>query len=215
MITYERRTTADEVELRGQDGSHAVLNGYASMFGSYSRNLGGFVERIDPKAFTKTIQEQDVRSLFNHDPSMMLGRIGAGTLRLSVDERGLAYENDLPNTTLGRDVAELISRGDIMGSSFGFRAVADSWGLTEDKYPLRTVTECSLRDIGPCTFPAYEATEGALSTLAARAELDIVEVRSLADEDHLYQVIEHLQSIDDIGRETPTELVTVRRRRVF
>src|SRR5688572_16918348 len=62
----------------------------------------------------------DARALFNHDPNMLLGRAGAGTLRLSTDARGLRYEIDIPDTTVGRDVATSIARGDLAGSSFAF-----------------------------------------------------------------------------------------------
>jgi hypothetical protein len=42
---------------------------------------------------------------------------------VSADDHGLHYEIDLPDTTLGTDVAELLRRGDISGSSLGFRNI--------------------------------------------------------------------------------------------
>ena len=59
---------------------------------------------IAPGAFRKTIQESDVRALFNHDPNFVLGRNKAGTLRLYEDGDGLGYEVDLPDTQAARDV---------------------------------------------------------------------------------------------------------------
>lgn len=215
-MNYERRSIADTVEIRDDSGGHGPqIVGYASMFNSESRNLGGFVETIGEAAFNKTIQEQDIRSLFNHDPSNVLGRMGAGTLKLQVVEgRGLQYVNDLPDTTLGHDVRTLIERGDIVGSSFGFKAMHDSWSLNADNVPVRHVTELSCRDVGPCTFPAYEGTEGALSSLAGRSMLPIEELRSLADTGHLYEVVNHLMTMgDDEGRATTP--VAHKRRRVF
>ena len=78
------------------------------------------------------------------------------------DDKGLRYEIDLPATTLGHDVAALLRRGDISGSSFGFRTITDEWATTEDGYPLRTLTEVALRDVGPVTFPAYSDSEASI-----------------------------------------------------
>ena len=113
-MSTERRTANDAVELRSE-GETAVAIGYAAVFNSLSSNLGGFTERIDKGAFTKTLKEADTRAMWNHDPNHLLGRVSAGTLRLAEDDHGLRYEIDLPNTTLGRDVAELLRRGDVTG----------------------------------------------------------------------------------------------------
>ena len=139
-MNYERRTSNGTVELR-EEGETLTAVGYAAVFDSTSQNLGGFVERVAPNSFRKTIQETDVRALFNHDADSLLGRSGNGTLRLMEDDHGLRYEVDLPNTTLGRDVAELLKRGDLNGSSFGFRTISDTWTQTDDGYPLRILNE--------------------------------------------------------------------------
>ena len=56
-----------------------------------------------------------MRALFNHERGALLGRTCSGTLRLSEDGTGLRYEIDLPDTTVGRDVAALLERGDLTG----------------------------------------------------------------------------------------------------
>lgn len=207
----ERRTTPGPlalIELR-DEGDHPVAVGYASVFETLSQNLGGFVERVAPGAFTKTIQEQDVRALWNHDPSSLLGRLGAGTLRLSEDKKGLRFEVDLPPTTLGRDVQALLQRGDVNGASFGFRAVEDDWGLTSDDFPLRTLTSVALRDVGPVTFPAYTSTEAALRSLAEARSLDVHDLLEAADHGELRNLI--VPSDLDGGRPPATPAVLVRR----
>ena len=98
-MPIERRTANEGVELR-EEGDTLTAIGYASVFDSLSQNLGGFVERVAPGAFRSTLNQADVRALFNHEPDHLLGRSGNGTLRLSEDERGLRYEVDLPATTL-------------------------------------------------------------------------------------------------------------------
>lgn len=188
----ERRTFTNGVEYRQAD-SGDVAFGYAALFEKRTHSLPGFVEEVRSGAFSKTVQEADVRALFNHDPSALLGRTGAGSLRLSQDERGLAYEIDLPDTTLGRDVRELLRRGDLSGSSFGFIAVDVEWGRTEDGYPLRSINEAKLIDVGPVTFPAYSEAPAALRSLAARG-YDLDQLVAAAEQDEL---ADFLQSEDE------------------
>ncbi|MDP6077926.1 MAG: HK97 family phage prohead protease, partial [Acidimicrobiales bacterium] len=187
-MTFERRTATEGVELR-EEGETLTAFGYASVFDQMSQNLGGFLERVAPGTFRSTLKQADVRALFNHEPDHLLGRSGAGTLRMEEDDKGLRYEIDLPATTLGHDVAALLRRGDISGSSFGFRTIADEWGETEDGYPLRTLTEVALRDVGPCSFPAYEASEASLRCLAEDFALDINVLIHAAEENRLGDVI--------------------------
>lgn len=189
MRPDERRSHKGGVELRNEADGRRVAVGYAAVFDVRSQPLGGFVERVAPSAFAKTIQEADVRALRDHDPSRLLGRMGAGTLRLSNDSTGLRYEIDLPDTTEGRDTAMLLERGDLFGSSFGFRVISDTWGETEDGYPLRTLNEVALRDVGPVTFPAYTATEAALRSLADSVDIELAELVAAAERDELRSLI--------------------------
>ena len=172
MSNVERRTITNEFEVRAV-GNATTIVGYASVFNSLSQNLGGFVEQVAPGAFKKTILEADVRALFNHDPNFVLGRNKAGTLRMMEDGKGLAYEVDLPDTQQARDLAESMRRGDISQSSFGFRVIRDSWGVTGDDYPLRTLEEVALYDVSPVTYPAYTEASSALRSLAKMSNTDI------------------------------------------
>lgn len=169
----ERRSLEEPVEFRAKGDRKLTAAGYASVFGKRSQNLGGFVEQVSPAAFNKTLKEADVRALLNHDPSLLLGRTSSGTLTLGVDDRGLHYEVDLPDTTVGRDTAALIERGDITGSSFGFRMIEDEWGETDDGFPLRTLNQVALRDVSPVTYPAYSDSEVALRALSESRGMDL------------------------------------------
>ncbi len=191
MTTIERRTHAEQVELRSSESGQPIAQGYALKFWKRSQPMMGFVEQIDPAAVTKTLQEADIRALFNHEASALLGRKASGTLRVRADEVGVPYEIDLPNTTLGRDVAELLNRGDITGSSFGFRVVGngEQWGETEDGYPLRTLTEIAIRDVSPVTFPAYLDTEASLRSLAEQTGLEVRALVELAQADQLVRAL--------------------------
>ena len=164
----ERRMTpsgAIRIETRADGGK--TLVGYGAVFyregeaGTEYRLGPDVVERISPSAFTRALAEKhDARALFNHDPNMLLGRAAAGTLRLSTDARGLRYEIDLPDTNVGKDVAASIARGDLSGSSFSF-AINGKDGQPFEKckeYDVRHIEDVDLYDVGPVTYPAYEAT---------------------------------------------------------
>ena len=159
-MKIERRVADHKVEFRaGETGGAGVAVGYGSVFNSVSENLGGFREIIAPGAFDDVL-DNDVRALINHDSNLILGRTTSKTLRLSVDEIGLRYEVDLPNTSYANDLAVVMERGDVSQSSFGFQVDKDSWSEDEDGRIIRTVEKVSrLYDVSPVTFPAYpEAT---------------------------------------------------------
>jgi Escherichia/Staphylococcus phage prohead protease len=164
-LAREIRATQGTIELEERDSGLSGLKGYAAVYwdekdpGSEFRN-GKFVERILPGAFSRAIREkQDIVALFNHDESLVLGRRSSKTLRLWEDEKGLRYSLDMPNTSLGRDLLEMVSRGDIQGNSFSF-AVAPEGETWRSDGPdmIRELRDVSLFDIGPVTHPAYQAT---------------------------------------------------------
>lgn len=163
------------------------VEGHAAVFNRLSQDLGGFVEQVAPGAFKKTIQEADVRALFNHDPSQVLGRSTAGTLRLSEDNVGLHYSVDLPDTSFARDLAVSMGRGDVSQSSFGFRVVpnGDAWSFTDQDYPLRTLNELQLMDVSPVTYPAYLDAD---SGIAGRALAGLAKARGVSLEDVEYDL---------------------------
>ena len=88
------------------ESSQGKLIGYAAVFNRPSHDLGGFREVILPGAFKRTLATSEaVRALYNHNADQVLGRVGAGTLRLSEDETGLRFELDLPPTSYANDLA--------------------------------------------------------------------------------------------------------------
>lgn len=168
-LETERRSLVQPVECRA-DGESNMAAGYAAVFGDDADIGGYFREVIAPTAFTETLKNADVRAYFDHDRGRVLGRSSAGTLRLSVDDKGLAVEIDLPDTTDGRDVRTLIDRGDISGMSFGFIVTHDEWDESSDP-PTRTIHEVDLREVSIVSEPAYDGTSIALRSLdAARSE---------------------------------------------
>lgn len=170
FLQNERARVSVEKRADGKE----VIAGYAAVF--YDPNdpgteyvlwddkYGRAVERVMPGAFDLT---NDVRGLFNHNPSLLLGRSRAGTMRLSIDTKGLRYEIDPAETTSCKDLVEHIRRGDLSGSSFSFGIPPEGqkWTTvqTGDKWSeVRELLKVELFDVGPVTFPAYESTTSEL-----------------------------------------------------
>jgi HK97 family phage prohead protease len=169
MSELEKRL-AQQIELRADDGAK-TLTGYAAKFNTPTGIADYFVEQIAPGAFSETIKG-DVRCLFNHQNDNVLGRTASGTLRLWEDDVGLRFEVDLPDTTIGRDVAKLVERRDISGCSFGFRALKQTWDDTTEP-PGRTLEKVEISEISIVTFPAYPDTSVGLRSLEViRAEAE-------------------------------------------
>lgn len=161
----ERRTISiDGLKIETRDDAAPRITGHAAVFDSLSENLGGFREIIKPGAFAKSIEQDDIRALFNHNPDMVLGRNRANTLRLREDEHGLAIEIDPPDTQVARDLMVSMSRGDVTQMSFGFRVRAggSSWDEDENGDIIRTLTDVSLFDVSPVVYPAYPETDVAV-----------------------------------------------------
>lgn len=166
--------TAGGVKLQTRaDGALPLIVGYAAVFyregdpGTEFELWPGVVERIMPGSFDRALGEDDTRALFNHETGAVLGRKSSKTLRLSVDERGLRYEIDPPDTTLARDLITSIQRGDISGSSFAFVPRATEWRDSDDrKTTYLHRTDMALFDVGPVTYPAYSGTDAGVRTAA-------------------------------------------------
>ena len=174
----ERRTWRN-AELRASAASETpLISGYAAVFDSESEDLGYWTElreEIDPHAFDNVLATNpDVRALFNHDDNLVLGRTTAGTLRLSIDARGLKYEIDPPDTQFARDLRVSIDRKDITGSSFGFTCKRDQWTDNPDGSITRRILEFeTLWDVSPVTFPAYPASSSEARSLPASMPVEL------------------------------------------
>ncbi len=150
--TIEARSDSDEM----------IIEGYAALYDNET-NIGPFKETIARGAFDDVL-DNDVRALMNHDPNYVLGRTGAGTLELELDDTGLKYRIKLGEQQYAKDLYESVKRGDISQSSFAFTIAEQSW--SEDRSVRSVDKVATLLDVSPVTYPAYKDTHG----LVARNE---------------------------------------------
>lgn len=155
--------TRGSVEMRTAEGEgRRRVEGYAFLYNSRT-DMGWYEEVILPGAADGILQKSDIRALLNHDPNQLLARSnkGQGTLSLSLDERGLRFSFELPESRA--DIAEMIERGDLSQCSFGFRIEEQRWTERSDAPDLREIVRFKdLVDITLATYPAYEDTSVAL-----------------------------------------------------
>lgn len=181
--TIERRTLGSAELRAGADGENQLveLRGHAALFRSPSEDLGGgwgtLIESIGENAFDGRLGD-DVRHLFNHDANFVLGRNTSGTLRLSIDERGLFTATEPPATQWANDLMVSIKRGDVNQMSFAFTVADDEFRYDrEADIVYRTILRLGrLYDVSTVTYPAYPDTRVVVSERAlARAK----EVRAI------------------------------------
>jgi HK97 family phage prohead protease len=152
----EVRTNSVDFEVRAE-GDGMTFTGYASVFNSPSEDLGGFVEYVAPGAFKRSLQSRnEVKLLWNHDSGEPLASLRGGTMQLVEDSVGLKVTAKLPNTTRGRDIAELLRTKVIDSMSFGFNVIKDSWSRDGQ---TRTLESVRLFEVSVVSFPAYSQTQ--------------------------------------------------------
>lgn len=179
MTDVLRRCMFDQpVQLRAApEGSTSpgTLFGYALQFNKLSRDLGGYYEEIAPEAVDLASTGR-VMCRHEHRSSALLGTTDAGTLRLSKDDIGVLYEDDLPATSAGKDVAILAGRGDIAYSSFAFRVPpgGERWYIDAEDRLIVRVLALSLVDVAPVADPAYWSSSSEVRSM----QLDLDKIRA-------------------------------------
>lgn len=184
-MSKEIRTLGTGLEVRKlEDVNEMIVEGYALRFNTWSEDLGRFIETITPEALKNT-ELDDVRLLFNHDWSNVLGRQSAETLELEIDEIGLRFKAKLPNTTLGRDVYEQIKANNINQCSFEFTLDENGEEMrydSKDSIYKRTIKAIKrIREISIVSLPAYKSSDvsialRSLEQTKQKRQLDLIKV---------------------------------------
>lgn len=158
MTNYRRGIVrGTDFKTREADGN-LYIEGYFAVFNSRYELWEGAYETIDPGAFDLAV-DTDVRALTNHDTTLVLGRTTAGTLILTVDERGLygvitvnQADQDAVN------LYERVKRGDVTQCSFGFAILDETVDYAENGPTVWHIRRVKLYEVSVVTFPAYEDT---------------------------------------------------------
>lgn len=177
-----------------------TVEGYAVVFEKESRMLFDwwkgekFIEVIKRGAVSNDdLKKWDIKALAEHDSSRLLARSyeGRGSLSLSVDDYGVKYRFEAPNTVEGDNAIELIKRGDIFGSSFAYTTDEKKnvkYTKQKDGSMLREVSKLDkMYDVSIVTDPAYFGTNVSVRSLEGIVDepidesylKDIEELRSL------------------------------------
>lgn len=158
MSEREVRAVDTRFETR-DDAGGKVIEGYFAVFGTEYAIAPGMSETIAPGAFSRTLTENDVRALTNHDTRLVLGRTSVGTLTLREDETGLWGRVVInPNDTDAVNTWERVRRGDVSQCSFGFNIVREDAEYLSDGKTMWTLRDVDLDEVSVCTFPAYKET---------------------------------------------------------
>jgi uncharacterized protein len=161
----ELRTTSGTLGVATFDNGATdefALVGYASVFNTWSQDLGGFKEIVKPGTFARSLASgPDVKCLFNQAPDNILGRTKSGTCTVSEDSHGLRFRCQLDkNNTRHQDLYRSIKRGDIDECSFAFTVPpgGQQWAEGANDLHERTLTDVDLIDVSVVTYPAYPGT---------------------------------------------------------
>jgi len=195
LSKIETRTIPIEFEVR-EETDGMTFEGYAAVFNTPSEPLP-FIERIAPGAFKRSLDARnDIKLLWNHDSGTVLGSTRAGTMKLYEDDRGLRVNANFPNTSAGRDAAELLRRGDVDSMSFGFSVPSggDEWSSDGAERTLKSVR---LHEVSIVAFPAYSSTAGTTSVRG----LDKVAERADIDPDALADAITKLEEGKELSED--------------
>lgn len=161
-----------EVRKAAEGENSRTIGGYAVKYNTpvliTDRWGDKYLEEIVAGCFEESLSRCkesgcEIKALWNHDTGRPLGSTKTDTLRFNTgDATGLSYDIDLPNNTWGNDVRESVQRGDVDGSSFGFVCQEDRWSKVQhegEEIYKRSIVKAELREVSPCTFPAYDSSQ--------------------------------------------------------
>ena len=188
-VIYKQGQISDIDEKLG------IVKGYGSVFG----NKDSDNDIIEKGAYRRTIKNNGsrVKYLYQHDITKPIGKMK----ELYEDEKGLVFVAEVPKTTFGNEVLELMKYGVIDENSVGIMPVKKDY----DEDGIRVIKEAKLYEISAVT-------------IAANDEAKILEVKGeynnadyLAKRfDNLIKVIRKGNVSDDLGYLIEYELEVIK-----
>lgn len=144
--------------INNNDGSYTVT-GYAVVFNQPSQPLP-FIEYISRDALND-VDFSHTLLLYAHDYNNILARADSATLKTEIDDTGLKFTAQIPDTTLGTDTFKNIQAGNVKGCSFGFTIAngGDRWDTRDDGTTVHYVDKIdTVSELTLTAIPAYEET---------------------------------------------------------
>ena len=189
-MIFKQTQLGDLIEA---DEKAGIVKGYGSVFG----NVDSDGDIINKGAYKKTIEENGnrVKYLYQHDMDKPLGKI----VKLGEDDKGLYFEAEIPKTTLGKDVIELMKAGVITENSVGILPIQK-----DNSGEYRQLNEVKLYEISAVTLAANDQA----ILLDVKGNYDREKV--LKRYDNLVKVIRKGQISDDLGYAIESELVKLK-----
>ena len=169
-----------------------MVEGYALLFGVSSDGLP-FEEVIERSALDGVIEKSNIFALLDHSKErgiLARSKNGEGTLELEVDEKGLKYRFEAPNTALGDELLEYLRRGEISESSFCFTVEKETWEKKADETWKRTIHQFDeLFDVSPVYDAAYSATSVCLRG-KEKAEQELAAMTPKVDDSYYDNILQ-------------------------
>ncbi|WP_309245199.1 HK97 family phage prohead protease [Clostridium sp. CF012] len=147
------------IEVRENE---VVIKGYINTVERDSREMpspqGKFVEQVKTGTWTRALKSgKDISLLLNHDWNRKLGGTKEGNLTLREDNIGLYAEV----RSADAEVIQKAKDNKLVGWSFGFNNIKDSWENAEGKTSRRFLEEIDLKEVSlldNTRIPAYVGT---------------------------------------------------------
>ncbi len=156
----ERQIRSNSANFCTREANGAkYIEGYFALFNSVYKVFEGITESIDTGAFDNTIND-DIKALVDHESRLVLGRTTVGTLKLSIDDKGLFGVIEInENDSDAMNLYYRVKRGDVSQCSFGFIIISEEREVRENGDIHYLIKEVKLYEVSVVTFPAYEETE--------------------------------------------------------
>lgn len=180
ILRREVFTPGTSLQVREADGdanAPRIIEGYAILFNTPSAPLWNdedsvACEVIAPEAVTQTLLDSsDIKLTMFHNRELILARSnkGKGTLQYEIDDKGVKFYCEVPDTVDGDKAYNLVRRGDIAGCSFMFTVLyRDPASVTREEesledgrrgitYTIRAIE--AIYDFTLAADPVYPQTE--------------------------------------------------------
>ena len=166
------------------DENLGIVKGYGSVFG----NKDSDNDIIEKGAYKRTIKNNGsrVKYLYQHDITKPIGKMK----ELYEDDKGLVFVAEVPKTTFGNEVLELMKYGVIDENSVGIMPVKKDY----DENGVRMIKEVKLYEISAVTIAANDEAK-ILEVKGESNKIDYLKKRF----DNLIKVIRKGSVSDDLG----------------